>query len=695
MTTKTIILTAGLFLTSLTSFAQTDAKNYFDGKPWGFATVSDELGTAYSLNGGMQKAQPSTIVLYAQGDGATDDNNIYGAINQYDIIVLDGSNGDFTIGQNIKLSNIKDKTIVGRNGARLCTQFYLTDDDITYLNQQNLSGLSSTEQYTGTLPDGTTLTCDKRAFFTKKAMEELAYQKGQGYVLPNKAGIFSITDCEDLIIRNISFIGPGAVDIDGSDLITNQDSKQIWVDHCTFVDGQDGCLDSKRCDYCTYTWNKFYYTSRTFSHPYTNGCGWVDESDPMMLHLTWACNEWGSGCGRRLPQCGSCYVHIINNYHNCPGNSAGITLNDNVIGLVEYNYSASGVSLPLTGSGSDRYIYAHDNNYVYASTSTSVTVPYSYTSITESSKNLPDILEATHGAGATIDDMFMPGDATTLADGFGFYSASVDVTVGFTSTLPLKNLVGAQVSFASSDASIVTVDASGKVKALKEGSAEITATVNDALYGTATATITVNATANNNFNTVKKWNFTSRSTAVSSLTSNGWTASGSNYTYSSKISDAELPGLAEAEGLYFSCSNASAIVSYSNSLRINKAFTMTIPDCQAGDKIILDFKSANGEATRGFETTTNITTSGALTTCARAQLEAIVTADGSASFTSSSGGFYIYTIELQRLASGDTGIKSAKNISTVPVIFYNILGQKVSATAKGLKIGSDGKKYIE
>ena len=365
--------------------------------PMGWATCSDEAGAAFTLSGGnFSDAKIET--LKALGGGQNDDNQIKAAIAKYDIIILDGSNGDFTIEQNMKLSSVKNKTIIGINNARLCTKFYLTDADLTYLAQQNLEGLSSTKQYTGTLPDGTTLTCDERAFFTKKAMMELQYQKFGEYTLPNKSGIFHIeTTSQNIIIRNLSLIGPGSVDIDGSDLITNQ-GKNIWVDHCTLVDSQDGALDSKVCDWSTYTYNHFYYTSRSYSHAYTCGCGWADGK--MTLHLTFANNMWGEGCVRRLPQCGDCYVHLVNNYHNCPGNSAAMAINDNCKALVEGNFAAPGVKNPLSGNYNNSSLTSRYNNFVVASFGQQVTVPYQYSLIPAA--DVPALLTGAEGAGATL-----------------------------------------------------------------------------------------------------------------------------------------------------------------------------------------------------------------------------------------------------------------------------------------------------
>ena len=386
-----------ILMTLLSAMALMPAVAGNNVTPWGWATCSDESGTAYTLSGGNY-SDAKIVTLEALGGGQTDDKQIKQAIATSDIIVLDGAKGDFTIGEVMKVA-AKNKTIIGINNARLCTQFYLTPEDLKYLKQQNLEGKSSTNQISGTLPDGTYKeSVDERAFYTMKAMMELQYQKTGVYSMPNKSGIFLLdTGSENIIIRNLSLIGPGAVDIDGSDLITNQGS-HVWIDHCTLVDSQDGALDSKRCDWSTYTYNHFYYTSRSYSHAYTCGCGWADGQ--MTLHLTFASNLWGEGCMRRLPQTGDCYVHLVNNYHNCPGNSAGMTINDNCKALVENNFAAKGVNAPLTGSGTGRNVTARDNSFNAASSGSEVTVPYQYTKI--AAADVPANLTGDEGAGATL-----------------------------------------------------------------------------------------------------------------------------------------------------------------------------------------------------------------------------------------------------------------------------------------------------
>ena len=120
----------------------------------------------------------------------------------------------------------------------------------------------------------------------------------------------------------------------------------------------------------------------------------------MTLHLTFAGNTWGEGCMRRLPQCGDCYVHLVNNYLNCAGNSTGMTINENCKALVEGNYAASGVKNPLTGSGSNRSVTARNNSFSASSVGSTVTVPYEYAIMDVN--NVPATLRGEEGAGAKL-----------------------------------------------------------------------------------------------------------------------------------------------------------------------------------------------------------------------------------------------------------------------------------------------------
>lgn len=683
LTAFSVCLTAGR--------AETDAKNYFDGNPWGWGVCADEAGTAYTLNGGMGATQPKTIVLTT--NGADNSVAIRNAIAQYDIIVLDGSKGNFRINEQMAISNAKNKTIVGRNGATLSTQFYLTPSDIEYLKSQNLEGLSSTDQYTGTLPDGTTLTCDRRAFFTKKAMMELQFQKTGVYSLPNKAGIFQFDGtCENVIVRNLVLQGPGAVDIDGVDLIYDAYANHLWVDHCTFIDSQDGALDT-RGNYNTYTWNHFYYTDRSYSHAYTCGLGWVSNHSTV-LHVTWGYNLWGAGCQRRLPQADDAFLHLVNNYHNCPGNSVGMTLNAYTTALVEGNYAASGVKDPLTGSGEKRYILARNNNFSYTSTTQSVTLPYTYPTPI-SYVLVPQVLTAQHGAGATLDELYMPlGYNKLSAETFGFYESKFEALKGTTILLPIRNWAGVNYTLESSNTAVVTVDnATGKARAAGVGTAVIKAIVDDPQFGTYSAEATVVVNQPSAFETIRKWDFTSFSAETKSdleADATLWSSDGSSYTNKSALSHAALTAdgnvIAEAEGLKFTSVADKLVIYAGGRIRLNKeGSVIELPDLKKDDKVLVTWKSANSSAQRGFSIT-NLSVASMLTDGTQVTKQGLVLADGTVALSVSGGGIYVSTIEVQR----QQGSSALENLHAENTLYsglsYDLQGGKMSSQNRGLQL---------
>lgn len=705
----TLLLAVSICCSAL-SPAPTGAKDYYNGKPYGWATCADESGAPYNLKGGMNVAQPKTIIL--KSNGANNDDAILAAIQQYDIIVLDGSAGDFIVNKQMGITNAKHKTIVGRNNARLRTRFVLTADVRSILKGYNLEGLSSTKQISGTLPDGTYIaSMDERAFYTREALQKIAHQLNGNYDIDYmvKSGIFSLNaTCEDIIFRNLTLVGPGSIDIDGVDLITNQESKHTWVDHCTFIDGLDGCLDSKRNDYASYTWNHFYYTENSFSHAYTTACGWV-ENHSMTQHLTFAHNIWGKGCQRRLPQASDGYLHLLNNYHNCAGNSMGMTLNGYMQALVEGNYAASGVNNPLAGSAdasdpSRNYhkIYAVGNSFSQSQVEAScrnnatVTVPYEYEKL--SFGDVPKVLTDIYGAGAELFDNFMPfveSDIELTAENFGFWQSSLDALVGNKAMAPIKNLLGANYTISSSDESIATVTQEGIINPKAAGKVTITIAADDDIYGKFSQTITLTVTAPSTYETVKLWDFNSRSQETTDLlNSSDWAASGGNFTCD--IARTHEPLIAadkeieEAKGLLFTFP-AEQFVYYSNSIRVNKPSTIFVPDLKKDDKIAITWKSANSTAERGF-TTKNLSSTSFTTNGTKKTVESNVLEDGEVVLASPTGGIYIYSIELKR--QGATGIKFSQGQSQgQSQSLYNLAGQKVAADHKGIVI-RNGRKQI-
>lgn len=402
------ILGTTLLFIAMTAQAQTeatDAAAYFTNQPFGWATCSDVNGKAYVVDGGNRVENPKTTILYSSGND--DRNAIINAITNNDIIILDGSKGDFVISKSMSIYNLSNKTIVGRNNARICTEWYITPDLKKVLEDANLGQYSSSSGTGGTLSNGRKVD-EERELHTRQTIINYSGDATEAY---RNSGIFSMNSTnENIIIRNLKLVGPGSVDVGGYDLVSNYGATHVWIDHCEFIDGMDGNLDSGKREggeqFVTYSWNIFRYTDRSYSHPYSNGTGW---NQGYLQYVTYAYNIWGAGCKNRLPQADWVYMHLANNYYNCVGNSVAIAINANSHALIEGNYAASGVKNPFKpGSYSDLYYLAR-NNYGFGSynnksnTSISLEVPYEYPLI--SVDNVPTILQGTHGAGASIDDM--------------------------------------------------------------------------------------------------------------------------------------------------------------------------------------------------------------------------------------------------------------------------------------------------
>ena len=139
-----------------------------------------------------------------------------------------------------------------------------------------------------------------------------------------KSGILVLKNCQNIILRNLTFKGAGAYDIDGNDNLTIQNCQRIWVDHCDFQDGVDGNLDCQHgSDFITISWCRFRYLIAPWSggsggakdHRYTNLIGSDDKNadeDEGHLRITYASCWWDEGCRERMPRIRFGQVHIVN-----------------------------------------------------------------------------------------------------------------------------------------------------------------------------------------------------------------------------------------------------------------------------------------------------------------------------------------------------------------------------------------------
>ena len=419
--------------------------------PFGFATRSSRTeATAYNITGGgaytvsdvkamitkggdLKNSQMTVdgkkiIVLTSDGTKSMD-ATILSAITANDIIVFDGSDHtDFLVDEQITLSDLSNKTIIGLNGARLCTTWHITDVIKNWLNSVETSsgsGVSNASTASGTGgsitlkneagEDSITIAIDEEGeYLTRKTLAErgaaanpstsdLAWE--QYYFLRNeryrKSGIFYIQRCENVIIRNLSFQGPGSVDVGGVDLVSViNGSHHIWVDHCEFIDGQDGNFDiTNESDYITASWCHFHYTDRSYVHQNTNLVGSSDSkvADRGKLNITFAYNEWGENCRSRMPMGRFGKIHLLNNWYNCSGNTEN-AVNPRLESeyLIEGNYFDKGIIKTFKNNGSTG-VSISDNTVAdpaggsISASGSAVTVPYTYNKVPSTS--VPEMIE--------------------------------------------------------------------------------------------------------------------------------------------------------------------------------------------------------------------------------------------------------------------------------------------------------------
>lgn len=396
------IFLAFAFVVSLLFSAKAELSFHDQNAPFGWVNCSSlTSGENYTVTGG---GDGNKIVLTSTGEDMK--AAITDAIKNNDIIVFDGSQGDFIISSYINMKGLKNKTMVGINGARLCTEFFVTAELKKLLDDNKVPSMSTTSGG-GKLQNGTSVT-EEAEYMTRYLIIEHTGDTTENY---RKAGIFYIDGCSNIILRNLQFVGPGSIDVGGYDLLSCiNKTTHLWVDHCDFTDGIDGNFDiTNQSDFVTVSWCTFSYTDRSYMHQNTNLVGSDDKktADEDKLNVTYAYNIWGAKCRARMPMARFGTIHMLNNYFNCAGNgSACINPRKNSEFLIEGNYFAKGVTKIFSQSSAKAYNWGKDNFTTEKFTPEnkgSVTMPYQYNVI--EATQIPAILtDKTNGAGATLSD---------------------------------------------------------------------------------------------------------------------------------------------------------------------------------------------------------------------------------------------------------------------------------------------------
>jgi pectate lyase len=127
-----------------------------------------------------------------------------------------------------------------------------------------------------------------------------------------------IKGASNVILRNIIVRGPGSNEDQAWDNINIEgSSKNIWVDHCEFWDGQDGNADVvKGADTVTFTWCIFGYALAGHPHNLSNLIASSDDEPESegKLDITYMFNWW-NGAMERQPRCRLGYIHVVNNLY--------------------------------------------------------------------------------------------------------------------------------------------------------------------------------------------------------------------------------------------------------------------------------------------------------------------------------------------------------------------------------------------
>ena len=384
----------GLISIAVTLLSLTVAANDYDqDKPFGFCTRASRTNadSIYNITGGGCYTYPvptdfsgSLTILTSEGPDVDMKEKIRNSLKNYEVVILDGSKGDFYVSSNVVNTN-SNRTVIGINNARICTIWKITDKIKSLLDAVGVPQMRTSRGTGSTLDNGRRVS-EEAEYNTRKIILEMTDDKDERY---RSSGVLTIKNCQNIIIRNISFVGPG---------------KNCWIDHCAFTDGMDGNFDiTVSSDFITVSWCTFSYTDRSYMHQNTNLVGYSDREPDGFLNTTFAFNWWGTGCHQRMPMVRRGKIHMLNNYYSCTTASNCINPRIKSEFLIEGNYFEKGVkryysqndAMAVTWADSN---HAEESNKAGKPTSigTPVTVPYDYSVAPYS--DVPSVVKTKAGA---------------------------------------------------------------------------------------------------------------------------------------------------------------------------------------------------------------------------------------------------------------------------------------------------------
>jgi pectate lyase len=230
------------------------------------------------------------------------------------------------------------------------------------------------------------------------------------------SGVLHLKSGSNVIIRNITFIGPGAYDEDGWDLLTNKGCTKLWVDHCEFQNGMDDNFDnSNSADNITVSWCKFTYlkapkaggSGGSNDHRFSNLVGGSDSDipDDGLYSITWLNCWWADGCVDRMVRARNAQIDMLNCYWNSNAGSKYIHLSPGEKGTFIYVENgvfagkADVVNFEKTGNNNVKFVNCTGSE----SNTGSVSAP-TYTWVkTPVNQVVSVVTNSKCGAGATLD----------------------------------------------------------------------------------------------------------------------------------------------------------------------------------------------------------------------------------------------------------------------------------------------------
>lgn len=452
---KKTIIPVLLLLVSVSALAQRPGtlNRYDRNAPFGWALFDDDL-QPFSLTGG---AGGESITLTAV-PGKAMNREIQKALHEYSIVILDGSQGEFLVdGSGILLNShiSRNKTVVGINGA-VIKQMNSTAAYHSYFEERfkevprkkHCGNYVNTRKWGRLTPervkwlnDSLGTSYKENSFWVHEGDElyvrgfMIDYYGGDLDEKYKQWGVFRTNGKEDsgvnLIFRNISFVGPGAMDLSGNDAFCLNGCRNVWVDHCSFSDGLDGNLDIVSGKYhdtnITISWCVFSYGPDSFNHKFSN---LLRRKYPERgFNVTIANCVWGGGIYTRTPF-GNARTHIINCLYNVPGKGLRIentALDGTVPYTVEGCYFAAGRNrgdeqrryVMWNHKGLTHYYRCRDNYFANGESggaNIEDTLPYDLRDSYYIPPTLvPSVLTSWNGAGPTLTDPLSISYTTALS----------------------------------------------------------------------------------------------------------------------------------------------------------------------------------------------------------------------------------------------------------------------------------------